>query len=110
MLSLSKHDDQSCNRPTETGRRLISKRTMRDLPMSSLRLFGLLLVVGLLSLSPAARADAPADDARFQAFDLAMARDYLLPRYQALAAATAAQEEGWLAFCRQPTADGFAAM
>ena len=78
--------------------------------MSSLRFSGLLLVIGLLCLAASARADAPADEARFQAFDLAMARDYLLPRYQALAAATAAQEKGWTAFCRQPTADGFAAM
>jgi predicted lipoprotein len=78
--------------------------------MSSVRLSGLLLVVGLLSLAPAARADTPADDARFQAFDLAMARDYLLPRYQALATATAQQEKGWAAFCRQPSAEGFAAM
>jgi len=78
--------------------------------MSSLPICGLLLFVGLLSLAPPARADAPADDARFQAFDLAMARDYLLPRYQALAAATAKQEQGWAAFCRQPSADGFAAM
>jgi uncharacterized protein len=78
--------------------------------MTSLRLSGLLLVVGLLSLAPATRADIPADEARFQAFDLAMARDYLLPRYQAVAAATAAQQKGWAAFCREPSADGFAAM
>lgn len=78
--------------------------------MSSLRFSGLLLVVGLLWLAPAARADSPADEARFQAFDLAMARDYLLPRYQALAAATADQEKGWADFCRRPSADGFAAM
>ena len=49
--------------------------------MSSLRTCGLLLVIGLLFLAPAARADTPADEARLQAFDLAMARDYLLPRY-----------------------------
>jgi predicted lipoprotein len=78
--------------------------------MSSLRISGLLLAIGLLSFAAAARADAPADEARFQAFDLAMARDYLLPRYQALASATAEQEKGWAAFCRQPSADGFAAM
>jgi uncharacterized protein len=78
--------------------------------MSSLRISGLLLVIGLLCLAASARADAPADEARFQAFDVAMARDYLLPRYQALAAASAKQEQGWAAFCRQPSADGFAAM
>ena len=78
--------------------------------MSSRRICRLLLVLGLLSLAPPARADAPADEARFQAFDLAMARDYLLPRYQALASATAKQEQGWITFCRQPSADGVAAM
>lgn len=52
-------------------------------------------------------AQAQSDDARFQAFDLAMARDYLLPRYQSLMQATDKQEQNWVAFCRQPSADGF---
>jgi uncharacterized protein len=61
-------------------------------------------------LAGAARADSPDDDARFRAFDLATARDYLLPRYASLADATAKQEQVWAGFCRQPSADGFAAV
>ena len=34
--------------------------------MSSPRIFRLLLVIGLLSVAAAARADGPADEARFQ--------------------------------------------
>jgi predicted lipoprotein len=63
----------------------------------------MLLVLSLLAVS----ARAQSDDARYQAFDVAMARDYLLPRYQALVQATDKQEQSWAAFCRQPTADGF---
>ncbi|MGH6960410.1 MAG: imelysin family protein [Dongiaceae bacterium] len=63
----------------------------------------MLAVLSLLAGS----ARAEPDDARYQAFDLAMARDYLLPRYQSLEQATDKQEQSWAAFCRQPTADGF---
>ena len=69
-----------------------------------------LVVAALVLLTVPARADATADDARFQAFDIAMARDYLLPRYQALLDATGKQEQSWMDFCRQPSADGFAAV
>jgi hypothetical protein len=51
----------------------------------------------LLLIASMARADSPADDARYQAFDLAMARDYLLPRYQSLLLATDKQEQSWAA-------------
>lgn len=79
--------------------------------MSSIRLVRVWLFVCALALSAsAARADSPADDARYQAFDLGMARDYLLPRYQSLVQATAQQEQSWAAFCRQPSADGFGAV
>jgi len=64
----------------------------------------------LALLAGAARADSPDDDARFRAFALATARDYLLPRYASLADATAKQEQVWADFCRQPSADGFAAV
>jgi uncharacterized protein len=65
-----------------------------------------LAIVMLLASS----ARAQTDDARYQAFDIAMARDYLLPRYQALAQATDKQEQSWVGFCRQPSADGFDAV
>src|SRR5262249_59178014 len=58
----------------------------------------------------AAGADSSDEDARFRAFDLATARDYLLPRYACLAEATGKQERSWAEFCRQPSADGFAAV
>jgi len=75
--------------------------------MSSLRfLCTRLLVSILLLLAASARAEA-GDEARYHAFDLATARDYLLPRYQALVQATVKQEQSWVAFCRQPSADRF---
>jgi hypothetical protein len=74
--------------------------------MSSMRLPCAWLVLAVLLLL-AASARAQSDDARYLAFDLAMARDYLLPRYQALVQATDKQEQSWTAFCRQPSADGF---
>ena len=74
--------------------------------MSSMRLPCAWLILAIL-LPLAASARAQSDDARFQSFDLAVARDYLLPRYQALAQATDKQEQSWAAFCRHPTADGF---
>jgi len=77
--------------------------------MSSLRLPCVWLILAILSLAPSARAQS-ADDARYQAFDLAMARDYLLPRYQSLLQAASQQEQSWAAFCKQPSADGFAAV
>jgi predicted lipoprotein len=64
----------------------------------------------LLLIASMARADSPADDARYQSFDLGMARDYLLPRYQSLLLATDKQEQSWAAFCRQPTVDRFGAL
>ena len=77
--------------------------------MSSIRLpCARLALPILLLLAPAAAAAD--NDARFQAFDLAIARDYLLPRYQALVEATDKQKQGWIAFCRQPSADGFNAL
>jgi uncharacterized protein len=39
-----------------------------------------------------------------------MAHDYLLPRYQSFLQATNQQEQSWVAFCKQPSADGFAAI
>jgi len=78
-------------------------------PMRSMRISCAWLFLAALSLLAAsARAETPADDARFQAFDLAMARDYLLPRYQALVQATDQQQQSWVGFCRQPSAEGFA--
>jgi predicted lipoprotein len=74
--------------------------------MSSMRLLSAWLVLAIL-LPLATSARAQSDDARYQAFDLAMARDYLLPRYQSLVQATDKQEQSWAAFCRQPAADGF---
>jgi hypothetical protein len=74
--------------------------------MSSMRLpcaCFMLAVLALLTTS----ARAQSDDARYQAFNVAMARDYLLPRYESLVQATDKQEQSWTAFCRQPTADGF---
>jgi len=77
--------------------------------MPMLRLPFCFVLAALVLLTAPARAQS-GDDARFQAFDLAMARDYLLPRYQALAQATDKQEQAWIAFCRQPSAEGFAAV
>ena len=74
--------------------------------MSPMRLPCACFMLAVLSLL-AASARAQSDDARYQAFDVAMARDYLLPRYQSLLQATDKQEQTWTAFCRQPTADGF---
>jgi predicted lipoprotein len=77
--------------------------------MSSMRLpCAWLILVVLLPLAASARAQS--DDARFQSFDLAMARDYLLPRYQSLVQATDKQEQSWVAFCGQPTAESFGAV
>jgi len=77
--------------------------------MSSTRLpWAWLVLAILLPLATSARAQS--DDVRYQAFDVAMARDYLLPRYQALVEATDKQEQSWAAFCRQPAADGFGAV
>lgn len=78
-------------------------------PMPSLRLSRIWFILAILSFASSAQAQS-ADDARYQAFDLAMARDYLLPRYQALVDATSQQEQSWIAFCKQPSADGFAAV
>jgi predicted lipoprotein len=77
--------------------------------MSSLRRPCVWLFLAILSLASSARAEST-DDARFQAFDLAMAHDYLLPRYQSFLQATNQQEQSWVAFCKQPSADGFAAI
>jgi hypothetical protein len=75
--------------------------------LTQILLSALFLAAVLSLLAAPARADST-DEARFQAFDLAMARDYLLPRYRALALATGKQEQSWAAFCRQPSVDGFA--
>src|SRR5919204_5684945 len=84
--------------------------TVRSCPMmASIRLPGAWLAPAILLLLAPAAAAAD-DDARFQAFDLAIARDYLLPRYQSLVQATDEQEQSWAAFCRQPSADGFGAL
>jgi len=74
-------------------------------PMSSLRLAWVWFILAVLSVAPSAQAES-ADEARYQAFDLAIARDYLLPRYTTLLAATAIQERSWAAFCQQPSANG----
>jgi uncharacterized protein len=78
--------------------------------MSSLRPPCVWLILVILALASPARADSATDDTRYQDFDLAMARDYLLPRYQSLVRAADRQEQSWVAFCKQPSADGFAAV
>jgi predicted lipoprotein len=75
--------------------------------MSPMRLPCACFMLAVLALL-AASAQAQSDDARYRGFDVAMARDYLLPRYQSLLQATDKQEQSWAAFCRQPSADGFA--
>jgi hypothetical protein len=70
-----------------------------------------LLILGAFWLTAAARAaSAQIDDARYQDFNLALARDYLLPRYEALIRATEDQRQAWTTFCSQPSADGFAGL
>ncbi|WP_407518780.1 imelysin family protein [Methylobacterium oryzisoli] len=59
------------------------------------------LAAALLLLPPAARAAAP--DHRAAASRLA--RDFAIPRYRALAEASAAQEAAWRAFAAAPQAD-----
>lgn len=66
------------------------------------------LLLGVLCLAVAPARAQSSDDARYLALNLALARDYLLPRYQDLAEATQRQRQSWEDFCARPTADGFA--
>ena len=74
--------------------------------MSLLRRPHLWFFLAIAALAPSAQADSSADDGRYRAFDLAMARDYLLPRYTTLLTATAIQERTWTVFCQHPSAEG----